>query len=107
MTDEKLIEEIAWALAGERTAFPAVTWPDYQDAARAALAVVRKYEGWQPIETAPKDVSVIFADALNIIPGWWQADEDEPRMIHTGGEFPIWPTHWRPLPTPPVTEKEN
>ncbi len=58
---------------------------------------------WQPIETVPKGEQLLFADASNVIAGFWNYGEKEPRMAHTGGEFPIWPTHWMPLPEPPPT----
>jgi len=65
----------------------------------------RKMSEWQPIETAPKDVSVIvYADGVvgeascpDATDRWWWAQTDE----HDSWARPIYPTHWRPLPEPP------
>lgn len=61
---------------------------------------------WQPIETAPKDGTPLllgFPNNCHALVGhceddlWGQLDEDfgfEP--------WPMAPTHWMPLPNPPV-----
>lgn len=63
--------------------------------------------GWQPIETAPKDKSIIVWDDGIIGEGyydgedgsWWWANIS--RHDYTGS--PIYPTLWQPLPAPPET----
>jgi hypothetical protein len=70
----------------------------------AGVSLPYPLDGWQPIETAPKK-------------GWMllgRADGDFPlvgRAYYPGrflgvDESEIWPipTHWMPLPEPPVTE---
>jgi hypothetical protein len=70
---------------------------------------------WQPIDTAPKDGSLIFgwipgscyateivfmrwdSDGPSDCIGWWWEAGDH------GGMLDIDPTHWQPLPEPPVS----
>lgn len=62
-------------------------------------------EGWQPIETAPKDKHI-----LSFHPGWgpvevnweWGDDEDYEGWIATHADQDFSPTHWMPLPAPPA-----
>jgi hypothetical protein len=61
---------------------------------------------WQPIETAPKDGTVVLACEIDYYPesvasanfesgSWWW---------HMEGSRAT-PTHWQPLPPPPTTEQ--
>jgi len=60
---------------------------------------------WQPIETAPKDASILLAVWNADRPyycrevGWWEESDGGFWSIQVMGE----PTHWMPLPPPPVT----
>jgi len=68
-------------------------------AAHAAIAAMEW--GWQPIETAPKDGTHVWVSWPNTIQGEaWYLDgfwhEHEYRDD-------VAPTHWRPLPAPPMT----
>lgn len=55
--------------------------------------------GWQPIETAPKDGGIILVWDDGVALAWWHEQgywtEDEGMISR--------PTHWMPLPKPPVT----
>jgi hypothetical protein len=58
---------------------------------------------WQPIETAPKNESILLSVGGKILVGhyklMWQAWQAE--YSHDDhGSIPT-PTHWQPLPTPP------
>lgn len=60
---------------------------------------------WQPIETAPLDTPVIVFDAPAVGEarhiedhGWYWAGNDPTDVW--GGQ--IYPTHWMPLPEPPI-----
>lgn len=80
-------------------------------------------EGWQPIETAPKDgTEVLLHGDGRTTYGQWVAPSKMPRLHYQDGFAPeeVWdefdphwaswdggftdehpPTHWRPLPPPP------
>ena len=58
--------------------------------------------GWQPIETAPKDgtiVDLLHKDGFRLIDQWWD-DEDQSwaAALFRGDDI----THWMPLPEPPA-----
>lgn len=84
------------------------------DACQAALEVISeaKAEGWQPIETAPKDGQcLLWVDTddggeVMKLPrdsdGNWLY-ESEPMFTYS---FYLKPTHWQPLPAPPA-QKES
>ncbi len=75
---------------------------------------------WQPIETAPKDGTWILLCGGRIEYGWCQEDEKPSAVVaqYAGlSKNPVWqfawydsgyygkyiePTHWMPLPKPPV-----
>lgn len=66
-------------------------------------------EGWQPIDTAPKDGTPILvfgpyevAGRVNVVKWYcnsWAVTTDE-----YGWERVSYATHWQPLPSPPATE---
>lgn len=65
----------------------------------AALTAAAK-EGWQPIETAPRDIEVLL--------GWWTTWPDRQWKMSSdlagstkGGWLHGQATHWQPLPEPP------
>lgn len=69
------------------------------------LPVKLVQDGWQPIETAPKDgSSVLVYEGFEpiVTEGWWDA-EDEMWRPSGSRNYPFWhqPTHWQPLPDPP------
>lgn len=59
---------------------------------------------WQSINTAPKDGTHIlcylpYGQSL-MIETWWHVDERNGLWFHEDGE--VCPTHWMPLPKPPI-----
>lgn len=65
-------------------------------------------EGWQPIETAPKDAEVLVVCALGVCAakcgaydGWHLCTGGrEPMTLHDD-RYSVEPTYWMPLPEPP------
>jgi len=83
----------------------------------AIADVLRKAaEGWQPIETAPKDGRAVIGLVGHLVyrMHWqayykkWPHEEGGPTFTYGwSGEShdsfrPITPTHWMPLPVPPI-----
>ena len=73
------------------------------EALRAALAQQAE-QGWQPIETAPKDGTDVIAghpDGSIDVLSWLEVKNN--RQGWTDGEYFAlsWPTHWMPLPAAP------
>jgi len=88
-----------------------------RDLLTAAPAAPQEARGWQPIETAPKEQRVLvllkphpFQDAGEITFGYFVMTlPDQPAGVWTGDETgeAIVPTHWLPLPSPPVVREER
>lgn len=70
---------------------------------------------WQPIATAPKEgwVLLVESDGEPIVGGYVDFGDDVPKGYKNGwfdnatGRYEITPTHWMPLPAPPVAEGET
>lgn len=95
-----------------------------------ADARVREAQQWLPIDTAPKDGGTILLGYFNshgnwrtvrgqwmsedyIAEHWENPDDAEPGWFETAVEaddipncWRIWPTHWMPLPAPPLSVPE-
>lgn len=56
--------------------------------------------GWQPIETAPKDLVLVMTDAGTFHTAYWDNSSGGTWWI-AGTTLSIAPTHWHPLPEPP------
>jgi hypothetical protein len=60
-------------------------------------------DGWQPIETAPKDGGVFLGYNKDL--GWQCTmiyDWGNHVFLTDAGRFFTYPTHWRPLPAAPL-----
>lgn len=71
---------------------------------------------WQPIETAPKDGTIVLTahktkDGIRVVPAQWRASRLHASLTLFGWHLCQWsdlniehslsPTHWMPLPAPP------
>lgn len=82
--------------------------PNARDAwqARAAMDVHRPAEGWQPVETAPKDAHVLLWVDIAIGPPlivqgcWFEISRKEKGWIGGDGEI-VNASHWMPMPKAP------
>lgn len=94
---------------------PEDNWEAWEEEARAAIAAMPELtvQGWRDIETAPKDgTEIVLFDANVKTPaiGEWMIDVAWLNVGKKPGEafaepgwFPLeTPTHWIPLPSPPV-----
>lgn len=85
------------------------TWPYESAALRAGAAALRAPQGWQPIATAPKDgTRFLGTDGVDVWVVAASGRESQP-WAAVPGWSPRQPTHFQPLPLPPVspaTEQE-
>ena len=84
-----------------------------EDDATPHTEAVRMSEAWQPIEAAPKDDAVIVFTPGGTVGEAWYDDEDpdeagwywaNTHWTDVASARPIFPTHWHPLPPPPVEQ---
>ena len=87
-----------------------------EDMRDAALEAARE-DGWQPIETAPKDgTRVLLWFEWHDLPvvgdfrhgRWWSVHSLGGNLAHPNGmdwEEVVRPTYWRPLPAPPAVNQ--
>ena len=59
-------------------------------------------DAWQPIETAPNYVPVLVFHNRMVIEAWYSTPWGKFVVSETGGSNLIKPTHWMPLPKPPI-----
>lgn len=110
MLDEKIVEAVARAIARDIEDERFWNAPGFQHAARAAITAYQA-EAWQPIATAPRDGTKVllypspyYASIGSV--GWFAKRAKEwayEGETGTGCE----PTHWQPLPPPPLERSET
>lgn len=79
------------------------------------VRVTEAGDGWQPIETAPKDGTTTLMGKWHDGERYWMAsgciDGDQFWCDFTDADFTPFshqnPTHWRPLPAPPALQSEQ
>lgn len=91
---------------------------DDADAVLAALGIsdgsmvlVPRGDGWQPIETAPKDGTWVMLfyrpSCVPLVTFWAEYSAARSDWAHRKELGNNVPTHWRPLPWPPATATEK
>jgi hypothetical protein len=85
-------------------------WQNEQLAFYRELLSLRRSQ-WRPIETAKKNsdfVPVMVTDGKYVTLAEWHADEDQWWEINNSPTdswgSPLYPTHWMPLPSPPMKD---
>ena len=79
--------------------------------AQAALSTIRQQssvkvdDGWQPIETAPKDKNILgYGPKVGINHVFWSQAEEQWQKVELSAYYQLSKmaiTHWMPLPKPP------
>lgn len=113
---ERMIERLKRG-ADRAESSPSISLPFLMHSAAdmlAALSAIRlDEEGWQPIETAPRDKWLLLAEApyepgpYDAYAGHWHSDG---YWLSNCGQYVTEtpePTHWRPLPQPPRLSLEG
>lgn len=76
---------------------------DFNELRRLAAVAPAGMDGWQPIETAPKDGrELLLATQNGIRPYVGKFSQYDLAWCEPSGLIRL-PTHWQPLPTPPAT----
>lgn len=116
-TNAARMEEIAqehpsnqgWQSACASSATASRSYADQIESMLAAHVEVAEAAGWQPIETAPKDGTVVILfnpDWDSVVSGRWTYSHRHQRELWalSGDAFidPA-PTHWMPVPPAPQT----
>lgn len=117
--DEELVDLVAGAIWDATPTQCEMTWQEAKkmsveikwestiiqhiNMAKAALSAIRQHlsgDGWQGIESAPKDGTRILLGAIDgFRPYIGFYEEDTWRDLHYSG---MHPTHWQPVPKPPL-----
>jgi len=118
--DAKALEAAARALANACDCDRCLVHLRKQARAAVSAYLAASGDGWQPIETAPKDGKAIdlyvlgplgFGRRLPFV--WWGLDPDGwyGTTINADGSNAIsgglTPTHWMPIPAPPSSELKS
>jgi hypothetical protein len=98
------IMELYWSFSRVVNQY-SYTWPDSKQseantALNAARAVLEAQAGinWLPIDTAPRNGTLLLLWAEGYHAGRWEQDDNR---WTTAAGFLIFPTHWTPLPAAP------
>ena len=76
---------------------------------KAEVERLRKAGEWQPIETAPKDMTRVlgYVEEYIVVMWWFTYSNGRSCWETVDGESEVDPTHWMPLPKPPQEGKPS
>lgn len=115
---EKVARAIALAVERSHSSDPNLAaiidqcWREYIDQAEAAIEALRKHDadGWQPIETCPRNgLNFLAASTASSVffAHWANGLVDSSSWTEDGGYASRHATHWQPLPPPPVAHRRS
>ncbi len=91
---------------GRQCDYCAVLWHEAE--ANDPCPLAPEATGWQPIATAPKDGTPIYAGRVGEARLTFYSQRSQAWCrLGTQQETQWEPTHWQPLPTPPADGEEN
>ena len=106
--DRALIESVTGTRIDEHVKVLMCTVEDLA-ALLSAARTQSQGEGWEPIETAPRDGAKVLVWGATIgdqIASAKDAPRHEPHEWACGWDFPTGATHWMPLPAPPASQTQ-
>jgi len=76
---------------------------------KAEVELLREAGEWQPIETAPKDMTRVlgYVEEYIVVMWWFTYSNGRSCWETVDGESEVDPTHWMPLPKPPQEGKPS
>lgn len=107
--NDDLVEKVARAMVSAHELSCGPPPSDIDDFLLMAPHVIAAMSEWQPIETAPKDgTEIIIWDGSSIFIATYVFTDDTGKMkwFPSGMPFVV-ATHWMPLPSPPLPEREG
>ncbi|SER94054.1 hypothetical protein [Sphingobium sp. YR768] len=118
MIDQTMIERVTLAdkVAAEAIGGHMASWHEFNrrgdyeqgcvEAARHRIRSIAAMSSWQPIETAPLDMTevLVLIRPKVIRLGWYFAPSSRTKGWRDENNRPINPTHWMPLPALPAID---
>jgi hypothetical protein len=105
-----MMKRVGELKADLRNCYTAIRVKDEENARlKAEVERLRKAGEWQPIETAPKDMTRVlgYVEEYIVVMWWFTYSNGRSCWETVDGESEVDPTHWMPLPKPPQEGKPS